>query len=402
VHALNLTIGDRYSRYSNDTGTTTNAKLAIEWRPIEDLLLRGTVSDVFRAPTVADIYSGASGATSTLSSDPCDGYTGSPANPACVNVPTDGSFRDIAVAEGLDVPGVVSGSAYAGIPLGAENGRTFDYGIVYDPHAIDGLSIGVDVWRLYLENDITSLDGQNVLDACSAGRLAYCPLIHRVPDGPNQGQIATLQQTTGNLGRTDTEGVDLSLDYRLPEFSVGRLRITFNATYTGRYDISTAPGVASNAVYHYAGHLMPFGSSQAGACPGAGGGVCLFPRWRALSALAWQRGSFDASWRMHYIGRFRMGSPAPSQDTFPAGVCYYGDFCTIHGLYFDYGATVYHDIQFGYAIEAINTRVDVGVSNLGDKQPPLLYANNALNANTDPSDFDLLGRFYWGLVTVKF
>jgi hypothetical protein len=25
-----------------------------------------------------------------------------------------------------------------------------------------------------------------------------------------------------------------------------------------------------------------------------------------------------------------------------------------------------------------------------------------LNANTDPSDFDLMGRYYWGRVTVKF
>ena len=46
--------------------------------------------------------------------------------------------------------------------------------------------------------------------------------------------------------------------------------------------------------------------------------------------------------------------------------------------------------------------LDVGVNNLGDKQPPFLYANNTLNANTDPSDFDLMGRYYWGRVTVKF
>jgi outer membrane receptor protein involved in Fe transport len=105
---------------------------------------------------------------------------------------------------------------------------------------------------------------------------------------------------------------------------------------------------------------------------------------------------------MRYVGRFRMGSPAPSQDVFPAGTCYYGDYCSIHGLYYDYGATVYNDIQFGYNLEAWNTRFDIGVNNVGDKQPPFLYANNTLNANTDPSDFDLLGRYYWGRVTVKF
>ena len=50
----------------------------------------------------------------------------------------------------------------------------------------------------------------------------------------------------------------------------------------------------------------------------------------------------------------------------------------------------------------MNTRVEFGVNNLFDKQPPVLYANNTLNADTDPSDFDLLGRYFWGRVTVKF
>jgi len=32
----------------------------------------------------------------------------------------------------------------------------------------------------------------------------------------------------------------------------------------------------------------------------------------------------------------------------------------------------------------------------------MLYANNTLNANTDPSTFDLMGRYFWARVTVKF
>jgi outer membrane receptor protein involved in Fe transport len=105
---------------------------------------------------------------------------------------------------------------------------------------------------------------------------------------------------------------------------------------------------------------------------------------------------------MRYIGRFQMGSQSPSQDVFPAGTCYYGDYCTLHGFVIKYGATVYNDLQFGYNLEAWNTRFDIGVNNVADKQPPFLFANNSLNANTDPSDFDLMGRYYWGRVTVKF
>ncbi len=400
VHALNLTIGDRYSKYNN-FGNTNNGKVALEWRPIEDLLLRGTVSEVFRAPTVGDLYAAGASDAPKLSHDPCDHYTGG-GNPACVNVPTDGSFVNQNVAQQLQLNALASGSVLAGFPLGPELGKSFDWGIVYDPHFIDGLSVSADLWRLYLNNTIVGVGAQSVIDLCAAGQTVYCSLFSRVASGPNQGQISFIHEPTGNLGRVDVQGVDFALNYRLPEFSFGRFNVGLNATYLKQYDVSTAPSTDANTVYHYAGHFMGFGSSQAAACSGAGGGVCLFPRWRAQSSVNWQLGAFDASWRMRYVGRFRMGSPSPSQDTFPAGTCYYGDYCTIHGLFYDYGATVYHDLQFGYNLEAWNTRFDIGVNNLGDKQPPFLYANNTLNANTDPSDFDLMGRYYWGRVTVKF
>ncbi len=115
VHALNLTIGDRYSKYNN-FGNTNNSKIALEWRPIEDLLLRGTVSEVFRAPTVANLFGGAASDAPKLSNDPCDHYTGNPPNPACANVPTDGSFVNSDVASGLQSSGIASGSQVRRLP----------------------------------------------------------------------------------------------------------------------------------------------------------------------------------------------------------------------------------------------------------------------------------------------
>ena len=42
------------------------------------------------------------------------------------------------------------------------------------------------------------------------------------------------------------------------------------------------------------------------------------------------------------------------------------------------------------------------MNNLFNKQPPMLYANNSLNANTDTADFDVMGRYYWARMTVSF
>ncbi|WP_221932308.1 TonB-dependent receptor, partial [Salmonella enterica] len=43
INALNITVGTRFSDYSS-VGSKTNSKLSLEYRPIENLLLRGTVS----------------------------------------------------------------------------------------------------------------------------------------------------------------------------------------------------------------------------------------------------------------------------------------------------------------------------------------------------------------------
>src|SRR5690606_15686064 len=132
---------------------------------------------------------------------------------------------------------------------------------------------------LYLnENIVAGIGAQTVIDLCYAGQSEYCPLIRRFTSGASQGQIQTIIEPTGNIGRVDVGGVDFALNYRLPEFSFGRFNVGINATYMSKYDLQTAPGIEANVTYHYAGHFMNYGSSQAASCPGASGGVCLFPR----------------------------------------------------------------------------------------------------------------------------
>ncbi|MGH8156902.1 MAG: TonB-dependent receptor plug domain-containing protein [Rhodanobacter sp.] len=408
--SLNVTIGDRYSRYNDGFGSTNDFKFAVEYKPIDDLLLRGTMAQVFRAPNLAEEYNGAAADAPKLSNDPCTGYTGAPVNPACVNVPTNGTFINQAVAANNQITGILSGAQFAGIQLKPEQGKSFDFGAIYSPSWAPGLSTTVDFWHVYLNNTITTVNAQSVLNVCAAGNVAFCSLIHRNPVvGPNQGQILTIGEPTANLGTLNTGGVDLSLAYKLPQFSFGQFTAGINATYLKYYNLQTAPGTAGNTTYTDAGHFLPFGSPQEAACPGIG--TCLFPRWRAQGFVDWQLGNWSAEWRMRYIGRFQMGSKNPSQDVFPDGSCYYQGkpnpaggvyHCNITGGVYKYGATVYNDVSFGYNIEPINTRIDFGVNNAFDKQPPLLYANNTLNANTDPSDFDLMGRYFWARVTVKF
>jgi len=393
VHALNVTLGDRYSKYST-FGSTNNWKVALEWRPIEDLLLRGTVSKVFRAPTIGDVFGSPTSDAPILSNDPCNyagtGTNPNAGNPACRGVPTTGPFVNTDILNQQQIRGLVTGSQFAGFPLGPERGKSFDFGVVYDPNWLEGLSVSADVWRVYLLKTIASIDAQTVLNLCYGGNTIFCPFVQRNLTGPEAGQISQIVEPTGNLGRTDVSGVDVNLNYRLPEFSFGKFSVGVNATYLKNFNVDTG----GDATFHLSGHLIPFNSAARAGCPG-NTGICTLPRWKATSFVNWGLGNFDASWRMRYFGRFTVGNNNLDE----AQTAYPG----LPGAEVPHGAQTYNDISFGYNIEPINTRIDLGVDNVGDKQPPFVgFDAQSQNAGTDPSTFDLIGRYYHASVTVKF
>ena len=383
ANALNLTVGDRYSRYSN-FGSTNNTKFALEYRPIEDLLLRGTVSKVFRAPTVSNLFAGAASSAPQVV-DPCYGLVGT--NAACKGVPGDGSFQKLD-GQTSQINGIVSGSEVAGYNLTPEFGKSFDYGFVYDPHWISGLSFSADLWRVYLNNEISLITAQNALNLCyNQNGGPTCPLIHRTATGLSAGQISFVQEPIGNIGRLDAEGTDLQAHYRLPETSVGNFALSFQTTYLKRFSDDPSPGSPGDFVQQYAGHYSTGASAIA---------FANFSRWKALASLNWNMGPFSAMWSVKYIGKYNVGY---ANESYHQSACLYS---APPGCELKYGASTYHNISAGYNIEPINTRIDVGIDNLTDKQPAIIYQNNTLNGNVDANTFDTIGRFYFARVTVKF
>jgi len=398
IHALNVTLGDRYSKYST-FGSTNNWKIGVEYRPIEDLLLRSTVSTVFRAPNIGDVFGAPISSAPLLSADPCDHIT--VANPACANVPLDGTFVDSAVTANQQLKALTSGSAYAGFPLGAENGKSFDFGVVYSPHFVPGLSVSADIWRIYLNNAITTVGAQSVVNLCFNGLSQFCPMISRSANPDSAGQITQLLLPTANLGRADMKGVDWAVNYRLPQFSFGQFNVGVSGTYMKQAKVQSAPGLAGNSTLNYVGVMGSTGSALQASCPGgAPGAICFFPRNRAQGVLGWQLGPWDAQWKMQYISHFQVGSLDTRQGA--TGVPAFSPSGPAGTYVLKYGNYVYNNFTVGYNIQPINTRIDIGVDNVFDKQPPFLYANNSQNANTDPNDFDVIGRYYWGRITVKF
>jgi outer membrane receptor protein involved in Fe transport len=389
--ALNVTIGSRYSNYSN-FGNTVNSKLQVEWRPIDDLLFRGTVAEVFRAPSIGELFAGPAG-NAPQAADPCVGYISDPAHAAACGPATGAISIDPVTGIGpqpnSQLTGVVSGSVYAGYDLQPEQGTSYDWGLVYDPGWLPGFSVSVDYWRLSLDDNITTIGAQTVLNACFQNNASpFCPYIHRYATG----DVAYIEQPTVNLGRLDTKGWDVALRYKLADTAWGSWNFGFDGTYIAQSDVDVDTTTDLDEVIHNAGHFSKdFGN---------------YARIRARMFVNWTLGDWSAGWRTRYVGGFDVGNADTRQDRSADGACARdpdtnvpNQFC---GVEVSYGSYLVHSINVGYALPSINSRFELGVDNVFDKQPPILYQNNVLNANTDVNTFDTIGRYYFARYTVKF
>lgn len=374
AHSLNLDLGIRTSNYST-TGTTTNGKIAIEWRPVADLLVRGTVSQVFRAPNLNELHDGRTLVQPNLN-DPCRGLTADQLaahQAACQFVPVNWAGNSPA-----QVNTFYSGAATVGSTLKPEKGKSINLGLVYDPDWLPGLSTSVDFWHIYLSDTLTAIQADIVVNSCfNNASSPYCSFIHREDNTSRQpGQVFLINTPVVNLGNLSTTGIDYTLRYKIPHFDLGSVdpgnfRAGLSTSYTSTYNVNATPGEPGTKTVNYAGTLSPqFGNIS---------------RWRGTVTLNWDKGNWNAQWQSRYINKLT----ALNADA------------AISGVNIPMASVIYHSIQLGYAVPSIHTRFDVGVDNLSNKLPPLVYQNGA-NYNVDTATYDVLGRYYWARATIKF
>ncbi len=363
--SLAVTLGSRWSDYDS-FGDTTNSKIGIEWRVMEDFLFRTTYAEVFRAPTINDLFQGAR-ITNPVYSDPCNGQPLS-----CVGLP---NRPGVTFSQGLGQTNALLG----GNPdLRPETGDVFTWGFVYSPGWLEGFSTTVDVWRVDLTDTIQTLGTQPILNECfeSGGTSPLCDLFTR---NPTTGDVFLVSDLTQNVGNTKTNGVDVGFRYTM-DTEWGRFRTSIDSTYIDSFQTD---GVEN------AGTFLP--SSK--------GGLGNYSRWRSLAALSWNLNNFEAQWTMRYIDGFQVGSFSSDGDCADnGGRGTVGD----EGCVFFRGAVTYHNFQVGYSLPEWKTKVQFGIDNAFDKQPPVLYQNNSLNGNIDERTHDPVGRYFWMNATVTF
>ncbi|PMQ06590.1 Vitamin B12 transporter BtuB [Dyella sp. AD56] len=377
AYSLNVDLGLRYSDY-NTSGNTTNGKFAIEYRPIADLLVRGTVSQVFRAPNLDELYDGQTITNPTVN-DPCYGLSAAQLQQhatACQFMPPNTNYTSVLNTQ---IAGHYSGAVPVGATLKPEKGKSYDVGFVYSPSWLEGASTTVDLWRITLKDMLTIIQAQTVLNQCFADNGSpYCSYINRYGNGTSiPGGINYVNTPYVNLGNLSTSGVDFTLNYAIPHFNVagvdpGNFKASLNTTYIDTYKNDATPGAPGAATINYAGtYTQQFGNIS---------------RWRGTMTLNWSLGNWSAQWQSRYIDHLK-------------NLTAYAD--TGASVATPMGAITYHNIQAGYEWPTLHTRFDVGIDNLTGRIPPLVY-QNGLNYNVDTATYDVMGRYYWARATVKF
>lgn len=374
VEALNIDLGIRHSNYSL-FGSTTKSQAKLEYKPVKDLLVRGTFAQVFRAPTLVDLFAAPLNTSSTYA-DPCYGTTAASvaANPNVAKA-CDGAWQQnggYAYNGTAQVTGLITSNPN----LKPETGHVWTAGFVLQFPFVENLSLTADYWNYDIKNIITQLDPNFTTQQCLAtGDPTFCGLIHRYTTGNNQGQLQVFVEPNVNLGELKTNGVDADLNYKLNSTPIGSFRFDVSATYLNSYEqIATAGG----APIQVAGTFdRQFGN---------------YAKLRTLSQVAWSWQGIEGMLSMQYIGSMVIHHPA----TQSPGV--YGK----PNPDLQIPSIIYFNLTAGYTIPVTKTRVLAGVQNIGDKQPPLFFQNNVINANTDVSTYDTLGRRYFVSFQQKF
>ena len=367
ARSLNVTLGIRYSDYST-FGDTTNGSFKVDWKPVDSLLVRASYADIFRAPTLIDIYQAPTASAETVT-DPCVALTAQNLidNPnlalACENVDPDGTFAQ----PNAQVDALQVGSNGVGGDLQPEEGEAITFGFVYEPEALRGLMLSIDFWYYSIDNVITAIDPQTTLDVCaSTGSAQFCDYINRFGDGT----VLQILFPTANLGKLDTNGIDFSVSYPVPSTSVGDFRVGADATYTDSYESTVIDGGDTLEV--------------AGTYDRQYGNIAT---WRVAGYVGWTYRDFQAQVVGRFIDAVNLVDPDGAPGIQPD---------------LEVGSQIYWDLTAGYTLAKTNTKFQIGVNNMFDNQPPILFQNNVTNANTDVETYDTIGRFFFASVTQKF
>lgn len=375
---LSIDVATRYSDYDN-FGNTTNSKASLKWKPIDDLLVRGSWAQGFRAPTISDLYGGI-GSSFESYTDPCDaGHGAAHGNPAVAARCTAGFGGQPAVAANYVQLGqaLVPCKTYpcqtnyqfitgSNPNLTPETATTRTLGLIYSPHYLEGFDVSLDWYKINIKNVISQDAVQDILDDCYVGGIASrCANFTR---DPATGVITNMNYGLTNKGWQKTAGYDFGVNYRFTVASIGQFAARWNTTYVDYLNVKADdnPSTIVQPLTGYGGNF----------------------RTRSNLSLDFTRGLFGMTWTMRYYSGMTERCSWTDECNDPNHIDpFNGAQAQRHT-----GSTTFNDVQFRWTLPWKGI-ISVGANNVFDKQGPIMYSKPN-SSFVYYGGFDI-GRFYY-------
>ena len=338
---LELQLAERYDHYS-DFGGTANPKVGFHYTPTESFSLRGSWSQGFRAPSLAQVGLGPS-QESQFFVDTFRCPTPNANNPACAS--TDYTI------------------VFAGNPnLEAETSESWNFGAIWQ--ITDDFDIGADVWSITQDNKIDEVPFGNVYQAeCGNQNSSIC--VRRAPlPGQTLGELDRINNTFFNVSSQEAQGLDLSANYKQDLADMGLLKLNLEWTYLSNFE---KDGLDYTGEYRY-------------------------PQFRWVTNADWSMDDWGAAVSLAYIGEFE---DTPDID-FDGSM----DFTKNKSRMVEAQYTV--DTQLYYNLNKA-TKLTFGISNLLDEEPPFAIGDGDGDLyGYVTSMYSPRGRYVYGKVSYRF
>jgi outer membrane receptor protein involved in Fe transport len=356
THALDLNGAVRVTNYST-SGTVTSWKVGATWEPVSQLRLRVTQSRDIRAPNVFELYG-----------------------------PQQTSFQSVLDPQkgGAQVlPQVVLGG---NSNLTPETAKTFTVGGVLQPDfwGLNRLRFSVDYYNINLENAISTLGAQLIVNLCNAGQTSLCPQIVR----DSTGTITQVYNLNLNLNKVHTNGLDFEMAYSIPLsdlFSGGGGTFSIRALATKVFHLTTTDKTGTSI-------------DRAGQNSQPVSGTSGVPSWQGNLYLTYTHGPFSGTAQVRYVSAGTRDNTliGPGQAGYSTALA---NSVTINHI----PAYAYLNLNASYAL--INNgrhKVEVFgvVNNVTNTTPPNYLATGF--GGTNNVLYDVLGRAYRGGIRVAF
>jgi iron complex outermembrane recepter protein len=219
---LEIVLQERYDQYS-DFGSAAKPKFLLRYKPFDDLTLRATYSEGYRAPSLPELDSG--------------------------------TFIEEAALVDPKNPQLGTQTYYVHVQgnpaLEPETSYSYYAGAVWTPGASDpehswwgwanGFTAYIDYFQISEHNQITQLNPQQVLD----DENQFPGLVQRLPNG----LIDYVNDPFVNLGAVLIDGIDFGASYVSKEYSWGKVNIEADASYMYNYAVQNIKGNTANTTF---------------------------------------------------------------------------------------------------------------------------------------------------------